>query len=305
MFKFKKRRIILAVLATFLAAGLTLGAGTLGAGTFNSPLQSMTLEEDGIYQAAAVVGTDYEVANYSGAGVLNILGWYSAAASSKDFEITITTDGNAKSVSFDSVSQHAKPFRVIDENTSALHGLGLEFTETLVVEIANQDAGAQNIGGSAWYMILSEEFKREIIAAGQPVPDRAGNPRINPDGSIKTYAQDIMLVWFCHKVVDGKPTGAISNKVQHPKHKRMEISYAADGTAIGEMSKYTFDTTVKGDRYSRSVDTSDNGVHILTLKDKKEYKVKATNGLLENSKLPKLKKPDPIDATLTTDNSEK
>lgn len=223
--------------------------------TWNSKLLSMTLEHDFLNAngGTPVSGTWYEVTNYSGSGRVTAWG-IDLDTTYNTGEVRITTDGNAYTISKTDL------YNLLDLNGTGSSGEiifseSLEFTETLVMEV-RRDGDTNNIVAFMKYGILSEEWKREIIPANDPVPDKDGNPRT------VTYNDDVMLVWFCKKVIDGQPTGHISNKVvKLPKHK-LSVS-SGNGTINGQVVVPAFNTTVNGERlsWSTSTDSSYDGIY--------------------------------------------
>lgn len=263
---------------------------------WNSPMQSMTWEEDHTNRAAAgtgspVDGTWYEITNYSGVGRLMAIGLY--AITTETAELKITTDGNAHTILKGSLAASNATYSVSnmfvgDTAKTYSFPFSLEFISTLVIEY-RRDGDTNDIAGWASYGILSEELKREIIPAGQPVPDRYGNPRP------RVYDEDIMLVWFCHgKDGLGNPHG-ISNKVEHLPSKRVETSISSDGTVTGKLKKAAYCLSVKGNRVTWSDTTEDTETVIAV--DEEMYKVPIKNGQIDNQYLPKAKVKEVKDAT--------
>lgn len=237
-------------------------------------LLSTTWEEDFLNQAVTVSQTWYTVTSYSGMGIL-----CGAAATftttPETGEARITIDGTAH----DLTKNTAYLVTGYGGASSPSIGQGLQFQTSLLFAI-RKDGDTNAALGWCEYGFLSEEFKREIIPAGEPIPDRDGNPR--PD----TYPFDVMLVWFIG------PYG-ISNKVEFPRGPTLEITYLPDGTPAGVVKKGQFNLEVKGPRRIMVPDTSDSE-HIIKLHDEKEYIVSCKNGILDASLLPK--KTMPIDA---------
>jgi len=239
-------------------------------GTFNSPMQSMTWEEDGVYQAAAAAShaTEYTCTDYTGSGKLLSMGWYQDGETAWDCYNTITIDGNAHTWDGNVVNLLCG-LAFCNSQTggkSITVPLGLEFQTSLLVKFANDAAGAHILAGQTMYGILSEEYHREIILAGQPLPNRD-----------YVYPFDVMLVHFCEKVVGGQPEGHRSNKIQFPQAEVVDIGE-------GKVFALGFNTTVKAQRYDRTL-APFNGTKQITLEDE-VFDLPVVNGIIQANKIP-------------------
>lgn len=194
-------------------------------GVFNSPMQSMTYTEDGIAQAgaAAAKASYYTVTNYSsGGGRLMLVGYYNASANTADAVVRITIDGGS-AITWDADS-------IADECANMFQGIGggylslplnLEFTTSLLVEIANDNVGVQNIRGQTHYGVLSKEVERRVIPAGSPLPGRE-----------YTEAVDVM----CIMIQSG---GGLASRLIYPTSQRVDLSQ-------GKVLEYDFNTDLNG-----------------------------------------------------------
>jgi len=235
-------------------------------GTFNSPMQSMTWEED-VKVQTPVDGTWYEITNYSGVGRLMQVGAYAAVTATA--ELRITTDGNAhilpKTTWITATGAVGAVEQMFRGGAAAYTGFNfnLEFTTTLVIEI-RRDGDTNDLVGWASYGILSKEFKREIIPAGQPIPDRNGTPRP------KTYPFDLMLIWF-------QGSHGISNKIQFPCAADIDFGQ-------GKLLVPSFDLTVGNGRYKYAQSAESKTIQRII--DGKEYAIDIVKGVVAASTVP-------------------
>jgi hypothetical protein len=230
------------------------------------PMHTMTYEEDFVdANAGAIVdGTWYEITNYSGAGLLFSLGFlFENTALTAEFRIT-TDGGTTHTVVKGTVNYLEQIFRHGAANSCGL-ATHIEFQNTLLIEV-RRDGDTNDIDVLTQYSIMSEEFKREIILAGDPVPDRHGNPRP------KTYSHDIMLVWFRGK-------SGISNKVQFPEPEVSLIDLTEE-----KLFDSSYNDTVGANRYSR-VQSSFTGTKSVIV-DGINYDVDIVNGVIQLSTIP-------------------
>lgn len=206
----------------------------------NTGFKSMTLEEDGLWQAAATAnhGTLYTITNYSGSGSLFQIGYYNAGGATDGY-FEITTDGNALTWDVNSVSaQNAIAFTFNHNGTAdyLTYMFNLEFDTSLLVKMANDDGAGQNISGQTLYGKGSKEYKRKIVSAGNKLHKR---------DEVYT-SMDVMEIHF-----DG-PTGK-SSKIQFPNYRpiweKVDTWFDRQGFMHGQLVKGEFETAQVAERY--------------------------------------------------------
>ena len=252
-------------------------------GNFNSPMKSMTWEEDYTdLNAGTIVSTTwYEGTSYAGVGRLMAVGVFFDTTLDTG-EIRVTTDGNAHILLKTNMTSLLSMFNGVVTTNHLQFPFSLEFQTSLVVE-GRRDGDTNDIELFSAYGILSKEFKREIIPAGQPVPDQAGNPRP------KTYPFDIMLVWF-------EGSSGISNKVEFPKPEKLDLSAGKLWKPAG------FGLTVNGPRYTfeQSAETKTISQNI----NGKKYAIDVISGEVQTDSVPYLIDNDDFWERFTDDEQE-
>ena len=224
----------------------------------------MTWEEDYLNANAGspVDGTWYEVTNYSGQGIL--MGVGQSNDTTQTGELRITADSNAHTIVKASLEIVRDMFTGTNNDDGHIP-MCLEFNATLVVEI-RRDGDTNALRGWAHYGILSEEYKREIIPAGDPLPMRD-----------YTYPYDVMVIHFCEKVVDGQPNGHLSSKIQFPQSEIINVG-------AGQVQEVAFNTTVKGPRYDYA-QSNFTGTKQITVEDE-VFDLPITNGIITPDSIP-------------------
>lgn len=253
-------------------------------------LNSMTWEEDAVYQAnaAAAHGTLYTVTNYAGTGVLFMVGIYNAAGVVDNY-LQITADGNAHAWDAGAVALGSNLFVQWHNNTtvyfSHVFNMALEFTTSLLVEMGNDNAAQQNIVGATSYGILSKEVDRKLVRAGEKLDRRD-----------YVLDRDVMEVKFA---TGNEISGS---KLEFLSSDRLLVMYDPDGSVKGRLQKHEFDLKVGNGRkkWVDFVDDKEMEVNLVDLEGYEgvhRFKVPIIGGVLDNQFLPKRIMPKVINAT--------
>lgn len=252
----------------------------------NSKLMSMTYEEDYVNAngGTPVSTTWYPVSDYSGSGIISSISIY--APTTQTGEYRISTDGG----STHSVAQSI--LETVRAGTGATDfytiNVYIEFQTAFTFDI-RRDGDTNAIHAWVNYAHLSDEFKREIIPAGQPIPNKNAidgqsleyYPSL--DESMyrpTTYDKDIMLVWFTGE-------NGISNKIEWLPEEKVVVGYESDGTPNGILKRPSYNLDLKKPRISWAKSTK-NTSKIISLLDGKDYEVSIKSGTLDSTKLPKM-----------------
>lgn len=201
-------------------------------------MQPTTYTEDSFQDNAAATSTWFTVTDYSGAGVVwEIGGRVNVGGEGSIYlDLEITTDGN---VSVHDLTTNPTSNRIL-VNYDGFNADGarirtnMGFDDNFKFRIGHTQGAPLLLNGIAIYGIYSEEFKREIIPAGEVIPVPKGRkPR--PEGG-NTYPVDTMLVWYTGK------RGIANKVVQLPPPKvHMRYDYKRN-KFFGELKKYEFNT---------------------------------------------------------------
>lgn len=241
-----------------------------------SPVRSMAPEEDGLMQSAAAANhaTFYTATDYTGKGILVSLGLFHELNIAYLYP-RVTSDGNSMIWDVDGISEALMRCYSVLYNASNLWysaiPFHLEFKSSLKVEIANDYGSASSIGVQVFYSIMSKEFNREIINAGQPLPDRG-----------YTYPFDVMVVWFTGEY-------GVSNKIQFPQEPKMSLHYDNDGFLQGQLRTAVFNNDVKAQSRYIWEDLPDDKVQAIRIDDV-VYNVPLIKGKFDSRDFPEIPK---------------
>ncbi|HNU70589.1 MAG TPA: hypothetical protein PKL48_02630 [Thermodesulfobacteriota bacterium] len=255
--------------------------------------RSMKVEVDVVYQAAAPAAHAalYNVTDYSGSGVLKRVSQLNPSGAEYCY-LTITIDGGtAEAINADGVTGQKELMYGYFSNDVSLD-LYAEFNSALLVKIANDHASnTANISGLCAYAHLSEEISREIIPAGQPLPDRDHTypfdvlvVRYATGGSsIKFLSSEMPRTWF-------DAQGRLQGKLVKPKYNPVAIGQAGIDYETGS-PKFVYEDAVE----DKVVDV------VLTDMDgypgSKVFSVPIVKGVIDSQYLPVKPSAIKVDAT--------
>lgn len=258
----------------------------------NTAFRSMKVEIDKMSQASAAAdhATLYTVADYSGAGILTLIGQRVATGGGICAYIEATLDnGTAETSEFQTTGTHTTIARVPE---GVVLNFNAEFSSALKVRIANNHAtNAYNIHGLVTYQHLSEEIRREIIEANQPLPNRD-----------YTYPFDVLVVYYA--------TGGSS--IKFLSSAQLITSFDSQGKLQGKMIQPVYNTAalgVAGKDYNPTApkfsvqDLVEDGTVDVVLSDLDGYpgahtfKVPIVKGVIDNTYLPSKSLTVKVDAT--------
>lgn len=201
----------------------------MGISRLRDKFRSMKVEVDALYQGDASAGHSnlYTVTDYSGNGILKRVNEYNAESAGCCY-FTITIDnGTTEIIDCDSVTNQSNIMAGY-YTTDAYLDLYAEFSRSLLVKIANDyGLATKNISGICCYAHLSNEIRREIIQANQPLPDRDYTYPFDVlvvhyatgGSSIKFLSSPMPKTWF-----DGE--GKLQGKIVKPEYNLLALGRA-------------------------------------------------------------------------------
>jgi len=250
---------------------------------------------DQITQVAATGshGTLYTVTNYTGQGVLCAVGQYHAT-SSVDCYFDLTIDGTNETWDANGVTSANAPFAGGANSVIVPFG-GVRFDTSLLIKVANDNAGAADITGVCVYGIGSKEIGREVISAGNPIPAGTSYCKLHgTDRNEEVYDQDVMVITY---LTDHGPNkGNISKRVIFPRADMVRVNIdPLTGKVSGQLKKQVFNVAVGGSLFTKE-DLLDDREEVVEVHGV-QYRVNVLKGVMQANKIP----PVPVVATTVQD----
>lgn len=244
--------------------------------------RSMKVEQDAVYQtsAPAAHATLYTVTDCTGAGILSVVAEYNSGGAANNY-VTIAIDGGTTEVMNANAETNLTTLISLGVVNSGWWHFAAEFNASLLVKMANNHgATAYNLTGLCLYQHLSNEVKREIIPAGEPLPNRD-----------YTYPFDVLVVHYA--------TGGTS--IKFLSSEQVKTWTDPDGTVRGQLVKPAYNLEalgIAGETYDPAVpkivaapvhETKEVEVELSDLEGypgRHVFRVPIVDGMLDNKNLP-------------------
>ena len=241
------------------------------AGKWGIATRSMTPIWDHWELASAAHHFLHTTEDYVGSGVLYgvYVGCNATVATFPYIQIYITTDGSGDSFYPGGNAMYNECgsglINALYKNNSNVI-MELEFKESLKTQFKHYDSAARNYGVLTNYGIFSHETQREIISAGNSLPDRS-----------QIYETDVMLVHYTGEY-------GLSNRVIFPKEDFIDLDADAQGVLSGQLKRKVFNTTLNEDLFT--IEDLNESKETSIFINFQEYIVTIESGILYNAGLP-------------------